>query len=127
MKIFTVHTDPKAKDINESASFVPEGFNWYAIVFPLNIFWAISNRCWLFFLFIIIFTMMNVIGHNILGISAITIMMMKLVLLPFMGIWANDFWRASLRRRGFQMVSIVSGKDQADAQLRWLERGGETS
>jgi hypothetical protein len=121
MKIFTVHTDPNSKNVTESASFVPEGFNWFAIIFPLNVFWAITNRCWLFLLVAVFYIFFNTIGEQVLGFSKVAAICTKLVMLPFLGIWANDLWRRSLRRRGFQMVSIVSGKDATEAQLRWLE------
>jgi hypothetical protein len=121
MKIFTVHTNPNAKDVTESASFVPEGFNWFAIIFPLNVFWAINNRCWLFLIAVIFYAFSNIIGRDILGMSMGSIVTVKLVLLPFFGFWANDLWRRSLNRRGFQLVSIVSGKDVTEAQRRWLE------
>ncbi len=122
MKIYTVHTDPKADKPFETAQLVPEGFNLYAMVFPFNIFWALNNRCWVFLAVIVVFTGSSFVLGDASNFTKIMVGVTKLAIFPFLGIWANDILRWSLKRKGFELDSIVTGKDETDAHRRYLER-----
>jgi hypothetical protein len=120
MKIYTVHMKAEGDKSLESTVFVPEAFSWPAIIFPLNIIGSIISRNWAFLMVLVIYLFTAVVqfhDHQVDGaISGI-----KLAILPFLGIWANDFLRLTLKHRGYQMVSVVSGENESEAQLRFFE------
>lgn len=121
MKIYTVYVKRKAENPVESAYFVPEAFNWWAIIFPVNIFWSLSHRCWLFLALTLIYTSTSFMADSFSRETNMIIGSLKLAFLPFLGIWANDFWRLSLRRRGYEIDSVIAARDDTEAQMRYLE------
>ena len=122
MKIYTVYTNPKAKEPYESAVFVPEGFNWWALVFPINLAQAFDRKSWFFFTILFIYFLTGALGESMGKEINLYISILKMALIPFLGIWANDFWRASLKRRGFSLQTVVVAEDTIDAQRRFLEK-----
>lgn len=121
MKIYTVHIKPGDENQLENAVFVPEAFSIWAMIFPINFVWAIMHRAWFFLLVITIYLLsafpQSFADHE----TSQAVAMVKLALLPFLGIFANDFLRWNLKHRGYRLEAVVSGKDESEAQLRYFE------
>ena len=49
------------------------------------------------------------------------IISIKLALFPFLGVWANDLQRLSLKHADYYVAGIVSGRNESEAQLRFFE------
>lgn len=120
MKIFTVYRNPDARDEADSVRLVPEEFSWWCFFFPFNIFWGLKHHCWLFALACAAI----LTGYLYSYISPISISpyinITKLPVQMFLGLFANDFYRFSLRLKGFEFVDIISGKNEDEALHAWL-------
>ncbi len=122
IKTYTVYAKPGQAKQPENAIFVPETFTLAALIPVYNFVWAVMNKCWLFLVILLVFNLTAVPQSfnnnpffNNLG-------WIKLAIFPFLGVFANDFWRQSLKRRGYQLQTVVSGKNESEAQLRYFER-----
>jgi hypothetical protein len=122
MNIYTVYRNPNARSEEEILMLVPEGFSWWGFFFPLNIIWSLSHRSWLFFfislaLFIIyLVAMIDPFPH------AQYVNITKLPVQLFLGVFMYDFYRLTLRRRGYHYVDVVSGKNDTEALLNYLNK-----
>lgn len=122
MKIYTVYTKPQDDKTIESAVFVPEAFSWNSIIFPWNFAWSIMNRAWILLVVLLVYFFFS-LPESVLGKNAgMYVTAIKLPLLPFLGVWGNDLWRLSLKNRGYRLDTVVSGKNESEAQLRYFER-----
>jgi len=121
MKIYTVYLKPEGEKTLQSAVLVPEGFSWPALIPGYNLLWAFMHKCWVLlfvfiFLYILSFPQSHLTGHW-QGVAAA----LKLVTFVFLAIWANDLWALSLKQAGYHLAGVVSGKSEAEAQLRFFE------
>ncbi len=121
MKIYTVYLKPDGEKTLQTAVLVPEGFSWLALVFPLNIISSIITRNWAFLMLLIIYFFTAMAQFHKPQVDNI-IAAIKLGLFPFMGVWVYDLLRVSLKHRGYQMAGVVSGRNEAEAQLRFFEQ-----
>ena len=121
MKVYTVHTRDAAAVTAENTELVPESFSWISIIYPFNLVWAIAHRMWLFLVVLLVFFIgsiaLDLHNHELSN----KLFLVKVAIMVFIGIWANDFRRMSLRNRGFKLNSIVTGKNESEAQLRYFE------
>lgn len=121
MKIYSVYLKPDGEKTLQSAVLVPEGFSWGALLPGYNLAWATMRKCWLLlfifiFLYILSFPQSQLTGHwQSAAASA------KFVIFVFLAIWANDLWAHSLKQAGYHLAGVVSGKSEAEAQLRFFE------
>ena len=122
MNIYTVYRNPNAKSEEDMTMLVPEGFSWWGFFFPLNVLWSLSRRAWLFFfmsfsLFIIYLVAMIAPFQYVEYVN-----ISKLPVQMFLGIFMYDFYRLSLRHRGYHFVDVVSGRNETEALLNYLNK-----
>ena len=76
---------------------------------------------WLFFVLLLLFFVgsvsLDLYDHQFSN----KLFLLKVVIMVFFGIWANDFRRLSLKNRGFSLNSVTTGKNESEAQLRYFE------
>lgn len=120
MKIYTVHKNPLAKADEDAFLFVPEEFNWWAFIFPLGIIWAIQKKCWLFLALNIALLALYASTYASFSGLDIYVNITKLPVQLALGLFANDFLRASYRKQGFEFAGIIGGKDETEAFRNWL-------
>lgn len=132
MKTYTVHINPAQKDSLENAEFVPEGFSFLMFIPIVNVVVAAYRRCWWLLAAMIgieLFTYVvaeSEFFHTQIAGPFKLMMALRLSLLFFFGLWVNDFWRAKLAKRGYEMVGIVSATSRwsglEEAQAKFYER-----
>lgn len=117
MKTYTVYINPKREDPYEDAQFVPEGFSVIMFLPIINVFIAAYRRCWWLLLAIVgIETLTFFASQNAFFNASVfasfppwkLYMALRLALLFFFGLWVNDFWRAKLEKRGYEIADIVA-------------------
>lgn len=135
MKSFTVYMRPDEQRSQENTVFVPEGFSFLLFIPLLNIILLAQRRCWLLLSVVIgievasYFASLNEFWSQplIAGLEIWKLhMVVRFVLVCFLGMWVNDFWRAKLEKRGYEMVGIATAKSRfgalADAELRYFDK-----
>lgn len=120
MKIYTVYLKPDGDKTLQSAVLVPEGYSWLALLFPFNMISAITHKNWAFLMVLLLYFITAIAQFHDPLIDGI-IISIKLALFPFLGVWANDFLRLSLKHAGYYVAGIVSGSNESEAQLRFFE------
>lgn len=119
MKFFAVYIKPKAAEPLETALFVKEGFSILAMM--LNIFWMLYHRIWVAAALLIAFNIALSYGQFYNVISAPAVFILNTGLLVFIGFEASDWYQQTLKRHGYLLLDIVSGKDLEQAQQRFFD------
>ena len=135
MKTYTVYTNPKAKNPQEEAVFVPEGFSYLMFLPIINVIVVAYRRCWLLLAMIIAIEVFTYYASQSsffsasmahIGLPFKLYMLLRLALLFFFGLWVNDFWRKKLEKRGYELVGIVSARSvfhsESEAQQRFFDK-----
>ncbi len=109
MKVWTAHEKPHASPV-----LVREGFSFGALLFgPI---WLAAHRAWLPAGGLVLLTLLAlIVAHP----PASVILIMGLALLA--GFSGRDLVRWSVTRRGYLETTVVTGRNQYDAQARLLE------
>jgi hypothetical protein len=118
MQIYTVHINKDNPEPLENAIFVKEGFSIYAAIFQG--FWALYHKMWLCAAALIVVNMCFIALEKYAIISSDMSTILQLGVLVFIGFEANDWYRLSLRNRGYELFEIVSGKNLDEAQYRFF-------
>lgn len=117
MDFYTIHT--KNKQHPQEAIAVKEGFSWYNLIF--NFFWALFNRIWilaiLYIALQVFFATLAYFGTAPLIVRTITIS--TYIVIAF---HANDFYRYSLKLKGYQLQDIVLAKSSSHAIYNFLKK-----
>lgn len=109
MKVWTAHEKPNASPV-----LVREGFSFGALCFgPI---WLAAHRAWLPALAMVLLTLLILLLTHP---PAAIILILGLALLA--GFSGRDLVRWSVARRGYFETTIVTGRNQYDAQARLLE------
>jgi hypothetical protein len=118
MAQWTVHRKKTSSD--DDVRFVREGFNVWALVFPL--FWLVIKGMWIVFIIAAAVQMLLWGIGRMLDFSEF--MSFAVGLLPnlVMGFEGNDLYRWTLARRGLEEVDVVSGEDRTEAEIRYFSR-----
>jgi hypothetical protein len=131
--VYSVYEPPSpAPDLALRAdrlAFVKEGFSWPAFFVPL--LWLIFYRMWVeFILLALVYIALQVVfggavqGQALAGWASLAIS----VLFAFE---ANDLRAASLERRGYRLVGVVTGHGRMDAErsffTAWLPQQGRNA
>ncbi|MGA3002833.1 MAG: DUF2628 domain-containing protein [Acetobacteraceae bacterium] len=108
MKVWTAHEKPNASPV-----LVREGFSFGALFFgPI---WLAAHQAWLPAIAMIVLTLLTlVLTHP----PASIILILGLALLA--GFSGRDLVRWSVTRRGYLETSVITGRNQYDAQARLL-------
>ena len=113
-----VETKTKGRSRNtpeDSYVLVKEGFCWPALFFgPL---WAIANGMWVIFLLLIAAFAGIAVAPDLFGGGEFPFWLCC-GFMGLLGLFGNDLRQWSLGRAGYELVSIVSGTDQIDAERR---------
>lgn len=121
-KLYTVLLKKNAPKPIETAIFVPQGFNIWALAF-FSI-WALFNRLWILFVVLFAFEILvqfmffteGTINHSIfIDLSII-------VLHIWFGLEANDLKVATLERNGYIVFDVTSGMDEVEAERRFFDK-----
>ncbi len=118
--IYTVHINPSQTDPYENAKFVEEGFNWPALFFTG--LWSLYKKLWLITVLIILLNVFVINIANSGAIADIGIVIIQLVIQIAIGMFANDLYRAKLKRQGYIIADIVSGDSLLRAEQRFFDR-----
>lgn len=119
MKVFTVYIKPEAADPIETATFVEDGFS--IIAFMFNVFWAIYHRSWLAAAGILLanFLLSYLQLHHF--ISQEGALVLNIGILTVIGFEASEWYQTALKRRGYILLDIVTGKNLEQAQQRFFD------
>jgi hypothetical protein len=120
MRIYTVHMKPGAAHAEERPVFVKEGFNFYALF--LTFFWALYHRLWILALLIFGFNLLLVSMLKNHVLSAPSVGILHLAMHVLVGLFANDWLRAGLARRGYIIADIAAADSMLRAEQRYFER-----
>jgi hypothetical protein len=117
MKTYTVYINPKSKNPQEDAEFVPEGFSFLMFLPIINVAVAAYRRCWLLLTIIVAIELFTYFASESEFFNTHLFnhlipwklnMAIRLALLFFFGLWVNDFWRQKLEKRGYELAGIIS-------------------
>ena len=120
MKVYTVHTHPGDADPMENAILIREGFNFWA--FLLSGLWALYHRLWLGFIGLVVVSILCSFAVELFDGGPEMDFALALVTGIGFGLIANDLRRRKLAANGWQLVDIVAGRDETDAEHRCFER-----
>lgn len=120
LKIYTVHTNPDAKRLEDGVRFVPENFSIWAFIFTL--FWALYHRLWGFALVIAVLNLGLYIAVEEGYLNEKALACLQVILQLWVGYQAHDALRGGLRRRGFALTALTSGETQMRAEQRYFDR-----
>jgi hypothetical protein len=109
------------EDIEERAGkliFVKEGFAFWALIFPG--LWFLANRLWRGFLLYLGLSIALAVSLTLLGAGEQSIAWAGAALNLIFAFEARDIYRAALERQGYVMKGIVSGRNLAESERRFL-------
>ncbi len=115
MRIYTVYLAPSTRDFVS----VKEGFCWPAFLFAVP--WALWHRLWLAALAFLGIEILAVLSLWAMGLTPAGGAAVSLGLTVWIGFFANDFRRFSLKRRGFIFDEVVAASNLDAAEQRYLE------
>jgi hypothetical protein len=116
MKTYTIHLPP-SKSL-ENAVFVKEGFSLWAALFQG--FWALYHKMWLCAAALIVANMCLFLLAEHAIITGDVLVILRLGLFVYIGFEANDWRRLSLSKNGYELVDVISGKDESEAKFRFF-------
>lgn len=118
MIFYTVHL--KKGDSPENSVFIKEGFNWYDFFFGM--LWAGYNRIWNLTLihFLVFIGIALILQFNIL--STFVVNLISLFISIAIAFHANDFYRKSIAKKGYEFTDVIFSSNKEQALLRFLEK-----
>lgn len=119
MKVFAVYVKPKAAAPIETATFVQEGFSLAAFV--LNMFWMLYHRIWWVAALVFLFNSAVSYAQIHHFISQDAALVLNISILAVIGFEASDWYQDTLKRRGYILLDIVTGRNLEQAQQRFFD------
>ncbi len=119
-KLYSVHMNPDHDDPYEKAVFVKEGFNILALIF--SGLWLLYQRIWISGLIIIILMGIIVSLEDFIGLSVVSIAVLRLGIQLMVGLQANDLLRSHLDKKGYIQTDMVAAGSLLEAQQRYFDR-----
>ncbi len=119
MRLYTVHRRPLIADPDADIVFVKEGFNWYAFLFTLV--WALWNRMWWVALGLVGVQAALNVAIWLTGLNEFGQTVISLGVAILFGTLANDLYRWTLERKGFDVSSVVVGPNADEAMVRFFD------
>jgi hypothetical protein len=125
MRIYTVHLGPRSGPYAEAVGArdliaVKEGFSWPAFFFTA--LWALWHRMWLVAIAMVLVP--AVIDTATLHLDEVVRGLIDFTILVVIGMFANDWRRRDLARRGYEDVGVVAARGLDAAELRAAEKLG---
>jgi hypothetical protein len=122
VQTYTVYEKRVApEDIDERATdlvFIKEGFAVWALVFPG--LWFLANRLWRGFFFYLLSAIGLVTALVLLGLNEQMIGWASAALNLIFAFEARDIQRAALERNDYVLKGVVSGRNLAESERRFL-------
>ena len=123
MRVYTVHEakDPPSDRLDraEALRFVRDGFSWGAAIFaPL---WLLLRGFWLTLIIYLVGATGLAIGLQALGIRDEIQTLIFLAFHVLIGFEADTIERWTLKRRGWEMIGTVSGRDVIECERRFFD------
>ena len=117
MDFYTIHIK-NSKEKKEPIA-VKEGFNWYTLFF--NLLWSVYKRVWVLALIYFVIQIFITLLPS-LGINSISIKSLGLLFYVLIAFHANDFYRNSLKQKGYKLVDIILAKSSSHAVYNFLKK-----
>ncbi|MFN0265135.1 DUF2628 domain-containing protein [Tepidamorphus sp. 3E244] len=123
MVLYTAHAPqgaaPTGRDAADKVVFIKDGFAFGGFIFTF--FWLFLHRVWLAAIVVLALTMaISTIGQ-ILPEYATEAWLVGLLLSLMVGLEGNEWRRRALERKGYTLIGVASGRDQAECERRILE------
>ncbi|MCE3231869.1 MAG: hypothetical protein K0R98_126 [Rickettsiaceae bacterium] len=118
MKIYTIHIDKNNPEYLERAEFIQEGFSLWAAVFL--VFWAIFHRMWLCAAALIVANICFITMENSGIINHSVSLVLQLGFIAYVGFEANNWYRRSLERKGYEFYEIIAAKNIEEAKYKFF-------
>jgi hypothetical protein len=122
-RIYSVYVRAWSASADREAVFIREGFSWGAFFF--SILWALYHRLWLGALVILALSAAVSLGTDLLAVDPLTDAALGLAVSLIIGWEANDWWRRSLERRGYQNAALIAAGSRLEAERRFFSRSAE--
>ncbi len=125
MKLYSVYAKPDEPDGIEQAIFVAEGFSLAAFI--LGPFWALYHRIWWLAIVSAAVKTYYIMGLTQWFLQPALLLPIDLGWMLLLGFCAHDWQGGNLKRRGYELVDVVSGSHYVAAQQRFYDRYCETA
>ena len=125
MRIWTAHLHDAGLYSGPEIVLVKDGFCWPAFFVPL--LWALWHRMWLTALLLVVGALVLGVGMDLLGLSPAAQFVLGVGVAVYIGLSANDWRRASLRRRGWDDGSSVVAENREAAEWRLFQHEGSVA
>jgi Protein of unknown function (DUF2628) len=120
MAWFTVHSkDGKSAD---DVVFLREGFNWWALLFPL--LWLTIKGMWIVLIIALAAQFLIWAIAEALGFGEAMRLISSLAINLILGFQGNELLRWTYERRGFSEVALVAAPDLEEAEYRFFTEIG---
>lgn len=113
MKLYRVYS----KGEIATAKFVPEGFSFLG--FLLTPLWALYHRLWWLFLVALV---LEAVIRGTVGSESHWYPVLQVGWAVLAGAFAYDWLGWHVKRKGWEMVDVVSGRSLVEAQRRYYDR-----
>ncbi len=120
MRVYSVHLNPRGKNIYENAMFISENFNMFAFLFTG--FWALANRLWLVGIGIFVVQYGLLFLAKYFGVSMMGGVVIDLGVRFLLGLCGNDLWRAQLGLKGHVLSDVIVANNNLEAMHRYYGR-----
>ncbi len=123
LRVYTVHT-PAARTqrwdaLDQLPELVKEGFSWPAFLF--GFVWSLTQRMWLVSAALLLVATALGVAFEAMGVDQITTSFVFFAIAVLVGMFANDWKRAALQRRGYRADGVVTAANLETALRRYLD------
>lgn len=127
MKTYTVHLPAGTtglSDIAERAIFIRDGLAWWALFFPF--IWLIWHRLWIALAIFVSLSVVIAVAGETLPHGGSIALVLGLVVNFVVAFEGNEMRRWKLSRYSYEVAGIVSGRNIAEAELRFFDETAGT-
>jgi len=123
LRVYTVHRPPAPSKrwdaLDPLPELVKEGFSWPAFFF--GFVWSLTQKMWLVSAGLLLLISGLGVAVEAMGIDQITSSIVFFAVAVLVGMFANDWKRASLQRRGYRADGVVTAANLETALRRYLD------
>lgn len=123
LRVYTVHRPPAATTRWDARDPLPElvkeGFSWPAFFF--GFLWSLTQKMWLVSAALLFVATGLGVAFEAMGVDEITTSIVFFAVAVLVGMFANDWKRASLQRRGYHADGVVTAANLETALRRYLD------
>jgi hypothetical protein len=118
VRTYSVQSLPWSSASDGDVVIIAEKFNWMAFVF--GPFWAFWYGMWRTAIVLLVIAVAIGSLGAFAGVAADLVPALLLLVQIGVGLWANDFRRAALARRGYVERAVVAGRNGEEAEHRYF-------